>query len=193
MSAATARDILHRLADLGAKVDRQGDKLILRAGAIPVPKDILATMRAHKAEVLRELVADAARDDFEERAAVIQHDSGILRTWAEGFARLDPARPPDRIPLRRWQTVLGAIATFLDRWGAQAAAMGWEAADLFGADSDRPEVTWLNSGPLWSGNGARVVEVHTDRIIFETKGGARQTAYRRPHLRPRSLPWELAP
>jgi hypothetical protein len=85
------------------------------------------------------------------------------------------------------------MGTFLDRWAAEAAALGWQAADIFGADAARPEVTWLNAGPLWSGDGARVVEVHADRIIFETKGGARQSAYKRPHLRPRALPWELVP
>jgi hypothetical protein len=128
----------------------------------------------------------------EERAAIVEHDGGIPRAWAEGFARLDPDRPPAGVPLRRWRAVIDAIGTFLDRWAAEAAALGWQAADIFGTDAARPEVTWLNAGPLWSGDGARVVEVHADRIIFETKGGARLSAYRRPHLRPRSLPWELA-
>ena len=128
-----------------------------------------------------------------ERAAIVEHDGGIPHAWAEGFARLHPDRAPAGVPLRRWQAVIDAIGTFLDRWAAVAAALGWQAADIFGADAARPEVTWLNAGPLWSGDGARVVEVHADRIIFETKGGARQNAYRRPHLRPRSLPWELAP
>ena len=128
-----------------------------------------------------------------ERAAIVEHDGAIPREWAEGFARLDPERPPVGVPLRRWQAVFDAIGMFLDRWAVKAAALGWQAADIFGADAAHPEVTWLNAGPLWSGDGARVVEVHADRIIFETKGGARQSAYRRPHLRPRSLPWELAP
>lgn len=128
-----------------------------------------------------------------ERAAIAKYDGKIPRVWAEGFARLDPDRPPAGVPLRRWRAVIDAIGTFLDRWAAEAAALGWQATDIFGTDSARPEVTWLNAGPLWSGDGARVVEVHADRIIFETKGGARLSAYRRPHLRPRSLPWELAP
>jgi hypothetical protein len=63
---------------------------------------------------------------------------------------------------------------------------------LFGADADRPEVTWLNSGPLWSNEGTCVIEVHADRIVFGTSGGAQQTAAKRPPLRPRILPWELA-
>jgi hypothetical protein len=129
----------------------------------------------------------------EERAAIVDFGAGEPREWAEGFARLDSGRPPVNVPLRRWRAVIDAMGTFLDRWAAEAAALGWQAADIFGADAARPEVTWLNAGPLWSGDGARVVEVHADRIIFETKGGARQSAYRRPHLRPRALPWELVP
>jgi hypothetical protein len=189
--SAAARDILHRLAGLGATVDRQGDKLILRAGTAPVPKDIMATIRYHKTEVLQALSADAERDDFEERAALLEAGAKVTLAWAAGFGGLDPDRPPAGVPLRRWRAVIDAIGTFLDRWAPEAAALGWQAADIFGADAARPDVTWLNAGPLWSGDGARVVEVHADRIIVETKGGARQSAYRRPHLRPRSLPWEL--
>jgi hypothetical protein len=75
--------------------------------------------------------------------------------------------------LRRWRAVIDAIGTFLDRWAAEAAALGWQATDIFGADAARPEVTWLNAGPLWSGDGARVIAVHADRIVFETKGRGR--------------------
>jgi len=105
----------------------------------------------------------------DERAGIVQYDGKIPREWADG------------------------IGQFLDRWAGEAAALGWGAADIFGADADRPGITWLNAGPLWSGDGARVVELHEDRLVVETKSGTRQTAYRRPHLRPRVLPWGLAP
>ena len=127
----------------------------------------------------------------EEHAAPVEHGGNAPCAWVEGFARLDPARPLPGIPSKQWQAVIDAIGQFLARWAGQAAALGWEAADIFRADADRPEVTWLNAGPLWSGDEARVVEVYSERIVIKTKGGARQTAYRRPHLRPRLLPWEL--
>ena len=57
---SAARDILHRLADLGATVERQGDKLMVRAGTAPVPKDILVTIREHKAEVMAALTTAPA-------------------------------------------------------------------------------------------------------------------------------------
>jgi hypothetical protein len=127
----------------------------------------------------------------EEHAAPVKHGGNAPCAWVEGFARLDPARRLPGIPPKQWQAVIDAIGQFLDRWAGQAAALGWEAADIFGADADRPEVSWLNSGPLWCGDGARVVIVYADRIILETKGGATQTALRRPYLRPRVLPWDL--
>lgn len=191
--SAQARDILHRLADLGAKVERQGDKLLLEAGAAPVPSDMLAMIREHKAEVLDAITEDAEGGDFDERAALIEEGAKVPRAWAEGFARLDPDRPPRDVNAKRWCEIIDGIGAFLDRWATQAVAMGWDAADIFGADATRPGVTWLNAGPLWSGDGSQVVEVHPDRIVFEMQGGARLTHYRRPHMRSRALPWELAP
>jgi hypothetical protein len=46
-------------------------------------------------------------EDEEERAAIVEHGSKIPSAWAEGFARLDPDRPPSDVPLRRWQRFVG--------------------------------------------------------------------------------------
>jgi len=154
------------------------------------PPEVLAKLKAHRSELLSAL-AEPETGGFEERAAIIEHDGSICRAWAEGFARLDPNRPPANVPLRRWRAVIDAIGAFLDRWAPEAIAKGWKAADIFGADAIRPEVAWLNAGPLWCGNGARVIEVHPDHIVFETRSGVRQTHYRCVHMRPRTLPWEL--
>jgi hypothetical protein len=51
----------------------------------------------------------------EERAAIVEHDGGILRAWVEGLARLHPDRPPGDVPLRWWQRFVDDVATFLDR------------------------------------------------------------------------------
>jgi hypothetical protein len=50
----------------------------------------------------------------EERAAIIQHDGAIPRAWAEGFARLDPDRPPGDVPPKRWQLFVDDVGRFLD-------------------------------------------------------------------------------
>jgi hypothetical protein len=75
----------------------------------------------------------------EERAALIEHEGGIPREWAEGFARLDPNRQPGDVSLRRWRTFVDDIGVFLDGgWAATAAALGWKPEELFGCDRDRP-------------------------------------------------------
>ena len=77
----------------------------------------------------------AAVDAFEERAAIAEFDAGIPRTWVEGFAALQCAQAPDWAALRpgMWVDLINAVGLFLDRWGRQAAALGWDSIDLFGA------------------------------------------------------------
>jgi hypothetical protein len=182
----SARALIAAARAEGLTIVAEGDNLVIETDRDP-PAALLAELRQHKAE----LIAVLSVDDPEEGAAIIAEHASVLRAWAEGIARLDPDRPLSNVPPRRWRAVCGAIGAFLDRWGAEAVRLGWTAEDLFGADADRPEVTWLNSGPLWSGDSARVIEMHTDRIVFATRTGARQTAPKRPPLRPRVLPWEL--
>ena len=53
--------------------------------------------------------------------------------WAEGFARIDPERPPGNVPPRRWLLFIDDIGRFLDgRFAEQAAALGarWGALAL---------------------------------------------------------------
>jgi hypothetical protein len=78
-------------------------------------------------------------ENHEGRAAIVEHDGGIPRAWAEGFARLHPDRPPGDVQLRRWQTFIDDVGRFLDGgWAEKASALGWGSHDLFGADRDRP-------------------------------------------------------
>jgi hypothetical protein len=56
----------------------------------------------------------AREGDFEERAAIVQEDSGAPREWAEAFARLDAADPPKDIPPARWEQFIDDAGRFLD-------------------------------------------------------------------------------
>jgi hypothetical protein len=40
----------------------------------------------------------------EERTAIFEHDGHIPRGWEEGFARLDPDKPPGDVAPKRWQS-----------------------------------------------------------------------------------------
>lgn len=132
-------------------------------------------------------------DAFEERAAIVEHDGGIPRTWVEGFARLDPDRPPADVPPHRWRRFIDDVGLFLDSpLCSIAAAFGWTAFDLFGADRDRPFARIDQFGLLWLLNGSRLVMLTDDAATIERRPGARQT-WRRTAGRPgRVLAWELS-
>lgn len=129
----------------------------------------------------------------EERAAIVEHDGKIPRAWAEGFARLDPDRPPGDVPLRRWQTLVDDCGRFLDAgWAEKVAALGWGPLDLFGCDRERPFARIGHAGLLWLLNGDKLVELTRHTAVIERRTGARQTFRRRPvAVGEIVLAWEL--
>ena len=52
---SVANDLLDRLAEAGAKVEAAGNRLIVRAGAKPVPAELVQRLREAKTEVLAAL------------------------------------------------------------------------------------------------------------------------------------------
>ena len=132
---------------------------------------------------------DAA--EFGERAAIVEHDGGFPRAWADGFARLDPNRSPAGVPLKRWRRFVDDVGLFLDRWAGKAAALGWGPEDLFGAHPQKPFERIDYLGLLWLLNGARIVALTGDAAAIETAGGARQSCRRKPHVAGRFMAWEL--
>jgi hypothetical protein len=125
------------------------------------------------------------------RAAIVEYDGNIPHPWAEGFARLDPDRPPGDVPPRRWLRFVDDVGLFLARWAAHAAALGWGPYDLFGCDGTRPFARIDQAGLLWLLNGDRLFALTENTATIETRTGARQT-YRRKRSEPgRVLAWEL--
>jgi hypothetical protein len=129
----------------------------------------------------------------ENGAANVEYDGEVPRDWAEGFARLDPDRPPADVPLARWRCFIGDIGHFLDGgFATTAAALGWGSYDLFGADRDRPFARIDQAGLLWLLNGDRLIALSENTATIETRTCASQTFRRRPQQHGRSLAWELA-
>ena len=60
------------------------------------------------------------------------------RNWAEGFARLDLASPLPGFSPACWRQLIDDGGRFLDRWGLEAAALGWRAEDVFGVHPGAP-------------------------------------------------------
>jgi hypothetical protein len=128
----------------------------------------------------------------EERAAIVEHDGNIPRAWAEGFARLDPGRPPADVPPRRWRAFVDDVGRFLDGgFAAQAAKLGWGPYDLFGCDRDRPYARIDRAGLLWLLDGHQLLVLSENTATIETRTCARQTFRRKPGEPGRVLAWEL--
>jgi hypothetical protein len=139
-------------------------------------------------------ISPTSSEAEEERAAIVEHDGGIPRAWTEGFARLDPDRPPGDVPLRRWQRFVDDVGYFLDSpFCAVAAALGWGPFDLFGCDRDRPFARIDRAGLLWLLNGDKLVALSENTATIERPTGARQTYRRHPNEPSRALAWELVP
>jgi hypothetical protein len=132
-------------------------------------------------------------DAEEERAEIVEHDGSIPLQWSEGFARLDPDRPPGDVPPMRWRRFVDDVGRFLDGpFCAVAISLGWGPFDLFGCDRDRPFARIDQAGLLWLLDGHRLVALSENTATIETRTSARQTYRRKPSERGRALAWELA-
>jgi hypothetical protein len=212
-----ASNVLHELEVIGATIRPAGDQLVLRAGAKPVPASVIRLIREQKRELLTlfrrrgDAVAPTAAtfadaelniepapetwtDAEEDRAAIMEYDGYAPRAWAEGFARLDPNKPPADVSAPRWLRFIDDCGRFLDGgWAARAAALGWGPLDLFGCDRERPFAGVDHPGLLWLVNGGSILELHRDHAIVVTDFGAQQTYRRRPVEVGRVvLAWELS-
>lgn len=117
------------------------------------------------------LTADAA-----ERAALIEDGARCPREWAEGYATLLTMMPPGDVPPGRWRQFLDDGGSFLDGdWPARAQALGWTAADLFGADRINPFARIDRAGLLFLLGGSRIVALSETTAVIENREGVRQS------------------
>jgi hypothetical protein len=210
MSAAEA---LKAARSCGIRLVVDGDDLVWGASA-PPPAFVLEFLRRHKAEIMLLLRpagdghsaestgfdrsdTSAAADAFEERAALVEFDSGIPRAWAEGFAALQCAKAPAWAALRpgMWADLVNATGRFLDAWGRQAAELGWDPVELFGVFPAAPLARVDQQGLLFFlQEGREVAATTADTATIKLPSGVTQT-FRRPSKNarePRAAPiWEL--
>ena len=111
----------------------------------------LATLAGAPAEIHDPRPTDNVWTDAqEERAAIVEHDGGMRRPWAEAMARLDPARVPANMSQERWAQFIDDCGRFLDQgWATHAEGLGWGPLDLFGCDRERSPAEGDHAGLLW--------------------------------------------
>jgi hypothetical protein len=126
------------------KADGRG--LILEADTSP-PPDVLEALRAAKPDLLRILIGREAAKAASEAAA-----------------------PPD-CPERRWAQAQYGLHRFVgERWGDQAARLGWTIEELYRVPRVWARVS-LTGAALLIGD-RRVVAITEAAIVIETRSGS---------------------
>jgi hypothetical protein len=136
----------------------------------------------HKPAILAALSEPdlAIVETWEERAAHLEYDAGLPRSWAEPFAKILCGGAPGDFEPTRWARVLDGGLIFADVWGRKAQALGWSAEDVFGLHSIAPAARNDVKGLAWLlANGSRVVAIDADGADIVTTQGAKQRYYRR--------------
>jgi hypothetical protein len=173
-----AGELLACLADIGASVINDGDRLVLRSGATPVPEEMIGAVRLNKPVLL--LLANRG-------------SLGAAESWVSGLGRLDPDGPPGDVPITRWTQFIDDACGFIrDGWATCAMGLGWGEHDLFGCDRTKPFARVERLGFVWLLNGRPVAGVSAETATIVTASGGRLT-FRRSVDPEQVLPWELAP
>jgi hypothetical protein len=75
---------------------------------------------------------DSAPEEAEavERQAIAETEGGVPPLYSAAFAKLQ-LTPPPGLSVSQWLQSTDDAGRFLDAFGAQAAALGWDADDLF--------------------------------------------------------------
>jgi hypothetical protein len=135
---------------------------------------------------------EALETDADERAAIVEHDAGIPREWAEGYAKLCTMPRPAGIGERDWMALIDGTGRLLDRWGAQLSAMGWSTEDVFGIHGEKPIKRFERAGLVRFLLRNEVVEITPETARLVSTTGAVQI-YRRSPLRGEgwTVPWNL--
>jgi hypothetical protein len=134
---------------------------------VSAPRAIAEQVKAHKQEIIQLLSFPSFdHETFAERVAIIE-SNGIPRGWADGYATLCTMPRPAAYAPQRWQQLVDDGGSFLDRWGRQAAALGWRAVDVFGVNPDAPESRYDGMGLIPSLQGRSIVAITADtaRIV----------------------------
>jgi hypothetical protein len=121
--------------------------------------------------------------------------SDVPAEWVQGLARLAETACPARFPAAKWPQVITDAAAFLERWAAQAAALGWPTWELFGCHSRAPWGRLQGMGLVLLLQGDEIAALTATEAVIRTPTGAHQTYRRKPadplHPAERCLVWEL--
>src|SRR5438477_10504152 len=181
----------------GLSIEVEGADLIVEADC-EMPPDLIAELRRHKAELIAVLVppsrasTPADPDELDERAALIEFGANVPRRWAEGYVALCSMAPPSGFSPERWQRIVDAVGSFLDRWASEAITCGWSDLDVFGCDRDRPDARFDCMGLAMLLDRVEVAGIDPEGAdLIATAGGATLRFRRRPLPQHTISLWDL--
>lgn len=105
-------------------------------------------------------------DEYEERAAIIEHDGGLPKRWAEPLARLLTAPKPGAYLPERWEIIKSDAAELVGRNWARLDTVGWSPADV------KALIPMID--------GRRILAIHMGDLVVEMPNGSKATICRRP-------------
>ena len=187
-----AIDLLRQVTEAGGTVRLQGDALRLLASE-PLPDDLRARVRQHKAEIVALLSAAEPANNMSLEGPTVCNVAGLPREISEGVHAILSADRVQGIPQQRWPRVQGDVVRLVEGgWAQQALALGWPVADLFGCDQRAPWYRLDRSGLVLLTGGREIVELTADVAALRTSTGSVLRFRRRPPARPPvALLWEL--
>ena len=193
----TAAPLIEAVRRAGGTILIRGERLRLTAPA-PLPDTLVADLRQHKAEILDILRIGGPGDSDTQRpgASPARTVETSVEGWKRGVERLGSMRPPPSYPERAWTELLADAERFLERWGMQAARLGWPAWELFGCHRQTPFGRIQGMGLVLLLRGRELVALTHGDAVIRTGTAAHQTYRRKLHdpLHPseRCLVWELS-
>lgn len=111
-------DILDRVRAHGANVMLDGSKLII-VNRQKLPAGAADFIRANAKEIAAFLDREG---EFEERAAIIEHEGGLTKAVAEGMAKIQLAHPPAGCDVADWSWYVDHGARIMDAHLRRAVA-----------------------------------------------------------------------
>jgi hypothetical protein len=111
---ANVAEIIDRIRANGANVIIDAGKLRI-INSKKLPDGALDFIKRHGKEIAGFIEQEG---EVEERAAIMEHDGGVPRAYADQLARLLQAHPPSDVPPADWTWFVGKAAQIVDRRAA---------------------------------------------------------------------------
>ena len=179
----------------GGTIVLDGPNLQLEAPA-PWPEPLRASLREHKPVLVAFLAEQAANANQPEPPLSDLPLAGIPDEVAEGIRAMAVSPAPEGIPLRAWPVIVAdTVALVTGGQIAQAFALGWSAADLFGCDQRAPWHRLDRAGLMLLVDGRTIPELTAAHAALRHRDGSVLRFRRRPkpHEPPVAMLWHLLP